>query len=123
MSKVGLIILVLIIAQILVLQAMPHDEAAVPREVSDDQKSNNKIAVDQPVNSGSNNTNSTSSSLEESKTELAAAEGPNYRRLGNHHSTDKSVAGGGVIIGGLVTATFAAVFCYIRVTRKRESVY
>ncbi|KAI6697451.1 hypothetical protein NL676_017570 [Syzygium grande] len=37
-----------------------------------------------------------------------------------HRSTDKSVAGGGVIIGGLVTAFFAAVFCYIRVTRKRD---
>lgn len=37
-----------------------------------------------------------------------------------HRSTDKSVAGGGVIIGGLVTAFFASVFCYIRVTRKRD---
>ncbi|KAD7478987.1 hypothetical protein E3N88_02123 [Mikania micrantha] len=34
----------------------------------------------------------------------------------HHHSSDKSVAGGGVIIGGLVTVTFAAVYCYIRVT-------
>lgn len=37
-----------------------------------------------------------------------------------HRSSDKSVAGGGVIIGGLVTAIFATVFCYIRVTRKRD---
>ncbi|MCD9642724.1 hypothetical protein HAX54_029632 [Datura stramonium] len=37
-----------------------------------------------------------------------------------HHHSDKSVAGGGVIIGGLVTAIFAAVYCYIRVTRKRD---
>nr|GEV87366.1 hypothetical protein CTI12_AA191400 [Tanacetum cinerariifolium] len=36
----------------------------------------------------------------------------------NHHSS--SVAGGGVIIGGLVTVTFAAVCCYIRVTRRRD---
>ncbi|CAH1414459.1 unnamed protein product [Lactuca virosa] len=35
----------------------------------------------------------------------------------HHHS---SVAGGGVIVGGLVTIAFAAVYCYIRVTRKRE---
>ena len=43
------------------------------------------------------------------------------RRLGKHHSSsDKSVAGGGVIIGGLVTAIFAAVFCYIRVTRRKD---
>ncbi|KAI3812192.1 hypothetical protein L1987_16899 [Smallanthus sonchifolius] len=38
----------------------------------------------------------------------------------HHHSSDESVAGGGVIIGGLVTVTFAAVYCYIRVTRKRD---
>ncbi|KAL3647169.1 hypothetical protein CASFOL_008137 [Castilleja foliolosa] len=38
-----------------------------------------------------------------------------------HHSADKSVAGGGVIIGGLVTAIFAAVYCYIRVTRRRHA--
>lgn len=37
-----------------------------------------------------------------------------------HHHSDKSVAGGGVIIGGLVTAIFAVVYCYIRVTRKRD---
>nr|XP_043639770.1 uncharacterized protein LOC122610878 [Erigeron canadensis] len=36
----------------------------------------------------------------------------------HHHSSD--IAGGGVIIGGLVTVTFAAIFCYIRVTRKRD---
>ncbi|MFS8031273.1 hypothetical protein Hanom_Chr17g01543871 [Helianthus anomalus] len=36
-----------------------------------------------------------------------------------HHSSE-SVAGGGVIIGGLVTVTFAAVYCYIRVTRRRD---
>lgn len=49
------------------------------------------------------------------------AEAPEIRKLGKHdHHSDKSVAGGGVIIGGLVTAIFAAVFCYIRVTRKRN---
>ncbi|KAH9792952.1 hypothetical protein KPL71_004359 [Citrus sinensis] len=50
------------------------------------------------------------------------ARAPEIRRLGKHHQhhSDKSVAGGGVIIGGLVTAIFAAVFCYIRVTRKRH---
>ncbi|KAJ8749290.1 hypothetical protein K2173_018771 [Erythroxylum novogranatense] len=49
------------------------------------------------------------------------AEAPAIRRLGKHHSSDKSVAGGGVIIGGLVTAIFAAVFAYIRVTKKRDA--
>ncbi|KVH95960.1 hypothetical protein Ccrd_001961 [Cynara cardunculus var. scolymus] len=38
----------------------------------------------------------------------------------HHHSSDRSVAGGGIIIGGLATVTFAAVYCYIRVTRRKE---
>ncbi|KAK4368474.1 hypothetical protein RND71_012266 [Anisodus tanguticus] len=37
-----------------------------------------------------------------------------------HHHSFKSVTGGGVIIGGLVTAIFATVYLYIRVTRKRD---
>lgn len=59
--------------------------------------------------------------MESSSSESESAESPEIRRLGKHHSSDKSVAGGGVIIGGLVTAIFAAVFCYIRVTRKRDA--
>ncbi|KAL2466304.1 hypothetical protein Adt_42155 [Abeliophyllum distichum] len=46
---------------------------------------------------------------------IEAAEAPQK----HHSSFDKSVAGGGVIIGGLVTAIFAAVYCYIRLTRTR----
>lgn len=42
----------------------------------------------------------------------------NGEQIEKHHHS--SVAAGGVIIGGLVTLTFAAVFCYIRVTRKRD---
>ncbi|KAK6919449.1 hypothetical protein RJ641_015353 [Dillenia turbinata] len=61
---------------------------------------------------------STSSGEDES----AVAEAPKVeiRRLEKHRS-DKSVAGGGVIIGGLATAILAAVFCYIRVTRPRKN--
>ncbi|MQL97713.1 hypothetical protein Taro_030421 [Colocasia esculenta] len=36
-----------------------------------------------------------------------------------HKSFDKSIAGAEVILGGLATAVIAAVFCYIRVTRRR----
>ncbi|KAF8043094.1 hypothetical protein BT93_A1441 [Corymbia citriodora subsp. variegata] len=64
----------------------------------------------------------------EDKKEYPAAEAPGAAEAGGaaaaevtkHRSSDKSVAGGGVIIGGLVTAIFAAVFCYIRVTRKKD---
>nr|XP_027063821.1 uncharacterized protein LOC113690194 [Coffea arabica] len=58
------------------------------------------------------------------KMERSIAEAPDQvvvRKMSKHHSTDKSVAGGGVIIGGLVAAVFAAVYCYIRVTRKESS--
>ncbi|RZC46364.1 hypothetical protein C5167_039312 [Papaver somniferum] len=51
------------------------------------------------------------------------AEAPEIRRMGkhHHHSSSESIAGGTVIIGGLVTTIFAAVFCYIRVTRRNNS--
>ncbi|KAF3650247.1 putative xyloglucan endotransglucosylase/hydrolase protein 9 [Capsicum annuum] len=63
-------------------------------------------------------------SLMESENEIekgpsSIVEAPESMETKHHHS-DKSVAGGGVIIGGLVTAIFAAVYCYIRVTRKRD---
>lgn len=39
----------------------------------------------------------------------------------NHHSIDRSVAGGGVILGGLATTFLVAVFCYIRATGRHKS--
>ncbi|PIN06110.1 hypothetical protein CDL12_21339 [Handroanthus impetiginosus] len=41
----------------------------------------------------------------------------------NHHhrSIDKSVAGGGVILGGLAAVFLAAVFCYIRATGRKAA--
>ncbi|TKY66929.1 hypothetical protein E2542_SST09820 [Spatholobus suberectus] len=127
MNKLGLVVL-LLIAQILVPHVIAHEsEAQAPLPVLNpfenktqtgvqlhDQTTDNKVA-DRPV--------SGESSSEEESGESKAAEAPQIRRLGKHHSTDKSVAGGGVIIGGLVTAIFAAVFCYIRVTRKRDTRY
>ncbi|TYI99012.1 hypothetical protein E1A91_D01G257100v1 [Gossypium mustelinum] len=38
-----------------------------------------------------------------------------------HHSMDKSIAGGGVILGGLATTFLVAVFCYVRATRRHKS--
>ncbi|XP_050116518.1 uncharacterized protein LOC126594317 [Malus sylvestris] len=38
----------------------------------------------------------------------------------HHHSMDKSVAGGGVILGGLATTFLVAIFCYIRATAKHK---
>ncbi|KAJ7950243.1 Transforming growth factor beta receptor type 3 [Quillaja saponaria] len=40
----------------------------------------------------------------------------------HHHSMfDKSVAGGGVILGGLATTFLVAVFCYIRATGRHQA--
>lgn len=44
---------------------------------------------------------------------------PGIRRIARHHS-DKSVAGGDVILGGFLTALVAGVLCYIRVTRRNR---
>lgn len=39
----------------------------------------------------------------------------------SHHSVDKSIAGGGVILGGLATTFLVAVICYIRATRRHKA--
>ncbi|EYU26618.1 hypothetical protein MIMGU_mgv1a022771mg, partial [Erythranthe guttata] len=39
----------------------------------------------------------------------------------NHHGVDKSIAGGGVILGGLATTFLVTVFCYIRATGRKNA--
>ncbi|KAJ7981358.1 putative Basic helix-loop-helix DNA-binding superfamily protein [Quillaja saponaria] len=115
-----LVLVCLSLAQILFVQAISDNtEGLTPNPLelktqtgADSHGGVTKIA-DQPVPSIAKTSDHEN---EESK----PAEAPEIKRMGKHHSTDKSVAGGGVIIGGLITAIFAAVFCYIRVTRKRQ---
>lgn len=38
----------------------------------------------------------------------------------HHSSVDKSVAGGGVILGGLAATLLVAIGCYIRATRRKK---
>lgn len=38
----------------------------------------------------------------------------------HHHSFDKSIAGAGVILGGLATTFLVSVFCYIRATGRNK---
>ncbi|KAJ1411219.1 hypothetical protein SESBI_21260 [Sesbania bispinosa] len=38
----------------------------------------------------------------------------------HHHSFDKSIAGGGVILGGLATTFLVSVYCYIRATGRHK---
>ncbi|KAI8567485.1 hypothetical protein RHMOL_Rhmol02G0125800 [Rhododendron molle] len=42
------------------------------------------------------------------------------RLLTRLHPSDKSAAGGDVILGGFATALVAAIFCYICVTRRNQ---
>lgn len=102
----------LIVAEVFMLQAVADKSEVNPVGFN---KSESSGVADQPASSVSE------SSYYHNDSETAEA--PGIRRLGKHHQhhSDKSVAGGGVIIGGLVTAIFAAVFCYIRVTRKRSA--
>ncbi|XP_010543892.1 PREDICTED: uncharacterized protein LOC104816660 [Tarenaya hassleriana] len=51
----------------------------------------------------------------------APAEEAEVRRSHHHSTVDRSVAGGGVILGGLATTFLVAVFCYIRATRKHSA--
>uniref|UniRef100_A0A6M2EG69 Transmembrane protein n=1 Tax=Populus davidiana TaxID=266767 RepID=A0A6M2EG69_9ROSI len=97
----------LIFVGILVLQAMADDKSEVQNGVKTKGVEGGGKPASSPMEA-------------ETETESGEAEAPGIRRLGKHHSSDKSVAGGGVILGGLVTAIFAAVFCYIRVTRRRH---
>lgn len=118
MNKVGLVFL--LATNIIVLHANMSLESKAPMpglsplevKIKSEVQLSDKI-VDQPLAECRG-----SSSQKEGDSKAEEAEAPDIRRLAKHHSTDNSVAGGGVILGGLVTLTFAAVFCYIRVTRK-----
>ncbi|KAL6985283.1 hypothetical protein U1Q18_018661 [Sarracenia purpurea var. burkii] len=61
------------------------------------------------------------SSKGESEDESSVAQVSKIGRLEKRLSSDKSMGSGGVIIGGLATAIFIAVYCYIRVTRRRDN--
>lgn len=39
----------------------------------------------------------------------------------HHKSRDKSIAGGGVILGGFATTFLVAIICYIRATRRQKA--
>ncbi|KAF0905161.1 hypothetical protein E2562_000957 [Oryza meyeriana var. granulata] len=53
--------------------------------------------------------------------ESSFAESPMSSHHRNHSPFDRKFAGGKVILGGLAAAIFAAVFCYIRITRRKKT--
>lgn len=112
MNKIGFVVLLLVHILALQVQAMTHESEA-----------QSPFPLEHKTQIGVELHDHNTDKVEDHKVSAESAEAPNIRRLGKHHSTDKSVAGGGVIIGGFVTAVFAAVFCYIRVTRKKDTGY
>lgn len=120
MARFGLICFVLI-AGIFLVQAMAEKSEGSELNPIEVKPQKGVLAADSDSDHSVSVAEEPSHSMEESQ----VAEGPDIRKFGkdSKHHQDKSVAGGGVIIGGLVTAIFAAVFCYIRVTRKRGGVY
>ncbi|XWS68537.1 hypothetical protein CRYUN_Cryun04dG0098700 [Craigia yunnanensis] len=110
-----LVLVSLVFVEVLLVHAMADKSEVKPSEIKVHNEDEPGWVVpreaDEPAESHS-----------KSSQENREAEAPEIRRLGKHHLSDKSMAGGGVIIGGLVTAIFAAVFAYIRVTRKRDDV-
>ncbi|XWS39539.1 hypothetical protein CRYUN_Cryun18bG0064300 [Craigia yunnanensis] len=114
----GKIVLVsLVLVKVLLVHAMGDTSEVKPSEI----KVHNE---DEPGWVVPREADEPAASPAESSHEIreAEAQAPEIRRLGKHHLSDKSVAGGGVIIGGLITAIFASVFAYIRVTRERDGV-
>ncbi|KAE8698475.1 Xyloglucan endotransglucosylase/hydrolase protein 9 precursor [Hibiscus syriacus] len=111
-GKVVLVCLVLV--ELLLLHATADQESEVKLKPSEvDKKDEAGWVISREANR---------EPAESPADESGEAEAPEIRRLGKHHASDMSAAGGGVIIGGIFfTAIFASVFAYIRVTRKRVS--
>ncbi|KAK6918930.1 hypothetical protein RJ641_017352 [Dillenia turbinata] len=112
-----------LLLQILTVQAMISKSDGPDHQNQNPSKLHRKFMLESSAEvSGVSDPPVESESTPGGMDEPPVAEAPEVeiRRLAKHHS-DKSVAGGGVIIGGLATAIFAAVFCYIRVTRPRKN--
>lgn len=95
----------------------PSNEATMIRKLGKHQHKATKFS-DPPALSPSKETTSSEQAPMEAVTEenLSIQEEIHHRMP--HRSVDKSVAGGGVILGGLATTFLVAIFCYIRATRR-----
>ncbi|XP_022151558.1 uncharacterized protein LOC111019472 [Momordica charantia] len=72
------------------------------------------------VSSGSSPSEAPRSEMKVQATSAAATNGGDHQHH-NHKASDKSIAGGGVILGGLATTFLVAIICYIRATRRSNS--
>lgn len=93
----------------------PADEATMIRKLGKHQPKMTKFS-DPPALSPSKETTSSEQTPMVAVTEENFSIEIHHRKP--HHSVDKSVAGGGVILGGLATTFLVAIFCYIRATKR-----
>ncbi|XP_007026874.2 PREDICTED: uncharacterized protein LOC18597662 [Theobroma cacao] len=66
-------------------------------------------------------TGQTAATVERNNGTNVSVKGQTIHLQKHHRSVDKSVAGGGVILGGLATTFLVAVICYIRATGRHKS--
>lgn len=96
--------------------ALPHDENKVRRFGKHQVYNSNKLMISpsepplnqEPVTAQKQNQESQNMTME------------NGKHHHQHSSVDKSVAGGGVILGGLAATLLVAIGCYIRATRRKK---
>ncbi|KAF7825612.1 hypothetical protein G2W53_016776 [Senna tora] len=95
-----------------VMRMISPTEAEAPQ--SDEKK---QLLRNEGISNTNNNIPSHKRTSIESQNEQALGS-DGYYHGHHHHSFDRSMAAGGVIVGGLATAFMVAVFCYIRATRR-----
>lgn len=110
-SPVVVVVVIFLLVQTL---TVAHDGNKVGR-LGKQQLYNNshKLMIspsESPLNHQNQNENQESQNMRMEK-------GKHDRR---HSSVDKSVAGGGVILGGLAATLLVAIGCYIRATRRKK---
>uniref|UniRef100_A0A7N0RJR4 Transmembrane protein n=1 Tax=Kalanchoe fedtschenkoi TaxID=63787 RepID=A0A7N0RJR4_KALFE len=118
------VVIVLILAHLflpmIILAQASGTVGSGPQLPAPERKAEVETAAEQPSSSADQPHLSTEGEDDDG---LEAEAPASSRRLGKHKGgTDASVAGGGVILGGLATAILAAVVSYIRVTRRKTNV-
>lgn len=105
--------------------AMPEPpKAAAARKLGKEIVLGSKPAVSRLSSAEAPRAESASSAEVSASGEEIAPAGQEEEMEANHHRRhpiDRSVAGGGVIVGGLATAFLVAVFCYIQATRRKSA--
>lgn len=125
MPALSSLILLLALSDAFVVLAMATNQETTPSPSPMNQKvrlHGSEADIVTTASSSDDSGSSPSLSPEGSTNSEASNEQEEEFYLKKHHnrSLDKSVAGGGVILGGLATVFMVAVFCYVRATRRSK---